>query len=369
MTISSKSFACAKASAPVVTLVATIIGSATLALPPSVSASNRAISHAPIGVMADHTHDRGEWMFSYRAMHMEMQGSRDGTSSISPAETVTTVPNRLAGTPGQPQTLRVVPTEMTMTMHMLGVMYAPHDRVTLMAMLSVLDNEMDHTTFMGGAGTNELGTFTTNSNGFGDSQLSALTRLAEWGNGGRLHSQFGVSIPTGDITETDQILTPMGTTPSPRLPYPMQLGSGTWDILTGLTYVRETNRQSYGGQWQSTFRTGTNDEDYRLGDMHKLTAWYSWSVAPQLSVSGRVAYRHTGNIRGADPLVVAPVQTADPNNQGGDVIELGVGANTLLGGRHRIGLELLLPVHRDLNGPQLETDWMVTLGYQIAVGE
>ena len=45
-------------------------------------------SHAPIGVMADHMHKSGEWMFSYRYMYMEMEGNRDGTNSISPDEII-----------------------------------------------------------------------------------------------------------------------------------------------------------------------------------------------------------------------------------------------------------------------------------------
>ncbi len=31
--------------------------------------------HAPLGVMADHTHEAGEWMLSFRDMHMRMDGS------------------------------------------------------------------------------------------------------------------------------------------------------------------------------------------------------------------------------------------------------------------------------------------------------
>ena len=327
----------------------------------------RAIDHGPIGVMADHTHNRGEWMLSYRAMHMQMQGSRVGDSSISPAETATGVANPFAGAPGQPPTLRVVPTEMTMTMHMIGAMYAPSDTITLMAMLNIIDQDMEHTTFMGPVGTTELGNFTTASTGLGDTQLSALARLGQWGNGGRLHSQFGISIPTGDINETDQVLTPTGATPSPRLPYPMQLGSGTWDLLAGLTYVRDLDRASFGGQWRSTFRLGENNADYRLGDQHKLTGWYARSISPSLSLSARIAYTHRGSIRGRDALIVAPVQTADPDNQGGDVVEVGLGANSVLFGRHRVGLEVMLPLHRDLNGPQLETDWHLTFGYQLAL--
>ena len=90
--------------------------------------------HAPIGVMGDHMHKAGEWMLSYRFMRMNMEGNRIGNNSVSPEDIVTTVPNRFFGNPNQPPTLRVVPTQMTMNMHMFGVMYAPSDVITLMAM-------------------------------------------------------------------------------------------------------------------------------------------------------------------------------------------------------------------------------------------
>ena len=38
--------------------------------------------HAPIGVMADHQHQKGEWMISYRYMGMAMDGNRDGFRSF-----------------------------------------------------------------------------------------------------------------------------------------------------------------------------------------------------------------------------------------------------------------------------------------------
>ena len=96
--------------------------------------SSSADSHAPLGVMGDHMHKKGDWMVSYRFMRMDMQGNRDGTDSLSPLEIATSVPNRFSGMAGQPPTLRVVPTEMTMDMHMFGAMYAPTDNLTLMAM-------------------------------------------------------------------------------------------------------------------------------------------------------------------------------------------------------------------------------------------
>ena len=95
--------------------------------------------HAPIGVMADHQHQKGEWMISYRYMGMAMDGNRDGSDRLSRSEVL------LNGTGDY----RVAPTEMDMEMHMLGVMYAPSDKYTLMLMVPYLSSEMDHITAMG----------------------------------------------------------------------------------------------------------------------------------------------------------------------------------------------------------------------------
>lgn len=329
-------------------------------------ADTRPDSHAPISVMGDHLHEAGEWMFSYRFMRMSMQGNRDGTSGISPEEIATTVPNRFAGAPMMPATLRVVPTEMVMDMHMFGVMYAPNDTVTLMGMVNRIDMEMEHITFAGPAGTARLGTFTTRSSGFGDTSLSALVRLADDGHE-RWHLNLGVSLPTGDIDQRDSVLTPMNTRPTLRLPYPMQLGSGTYDLIGGLTYAAGSGSWGRGAQWRSVLRLGDNDERYTLGDEHQLQGWLSYLVNPSLSISGRLAWRQRGNIDGIDQQITAPVQTADPDRQGSSRVDAGLGANLLLpGARHRLALEFTLPVRQDLDGPQLETDWQVTLGWQFA---
>ena len=115
--------------------------------------SGRPDGHAPLGVMGDHTHGKGEVMVSYRYMLMDMDGNRDGTDSLSNAEVLQDFP--------------VTPTNMTMEMHMLGIMYAPSDNLTLMTMIPYVFNNMDHVTRMGVE-------FTTESDGFGDIQLGGL---------------------------------------------------------------------------------------------------------------------------------------------------------------------------------------------------
>ena len=58
------------------------------------------------------------------------------------------------------------------------------------------------------------------------------------------------------------------------------------------------------------------------------------------------------------------------NNHGGETVEVLLGVN--LAGQsgvlrgHRLAFEFGLPVYRNLNGPQLETDSMFTIGWQKA---
>ncbi len=342
----------------------------TFFTPPALADSHshgniRANSHAPIGVMGDHTHKKGEWMFSYRFMTMEMEGNRDGTSSISPEEIATTSPNRLTGQSMQPPTLRVVPTKMTMDMHMFGAMYAPTDYLTMMVMANYIEKEMDHITFAGPTGTNRRGTFRTSAKGFGDTKVSGLLSIYDTGNH-KVHLNLGLSLPTGSITEKDQVLTPMGTQPTLRMPYPMQLGSGTYDLLPGITYQTYQGKWNLGAQYMATIRTGENGEDYTLGDMHEVTTWASYSIRDDISASLRLAYQDLGNIDGEDAQVRAPIQTADPDNQGRKRWDLSAGVNWVSQAGHRLAFEVGVPIYQDLDGPQLETDWTLTAGYQYA---
>lgn len=311
-------------------------------------------------------HKKGEWMLSYRFMRMDMEDTRDGTNDLSPENIATNTPNTFFGTPGQPATLRVIPTQMTTDMHMLGAMYAPSDIITLMAMANYIDRDMDHITFQGGAGTNRLGTFNTRTKGWGDTRVGGLIRLHEDATH-RVHLNAGLSLPTGSIKEEDNILTPMNTRPRVRLPYAMQLGSGTYDLLPGVTYNGHHSKYGWGAQYAATLRLGENSQDYTLGNKHQLSVWGSYSFAPSLSASLRVTGETEGKIDGQDSNIIAPVQTADPDNYGGRRISTSLGLNAVvptgvLAG-HRFSAELTLPVYQNLNGPQLKRESAITFGW------
>jgi len=310
-------------------------------------------THAPIGVMGDHVHARGEWMLSYRYSRMEMDGNRDGTNRLSTTEVLRSFP--------------VAPTDMDMEMHMFGVMYAPADRLTLMAMLPYVRKSMNHRTRTGRR-------FETRSDGLGDLKLSALVPL--WKNeafgahdgplGHRLHANLGLSVPTGSIKEKDD--TPMGFV---RLPYPMQLGSGTVDLLPGLTWNAHALGFSFGAQGTGVLRTGRNDNGYRLGHAYELTSWLARPLASWLSASVRLDWNQIFDIEGDDDrLNPRVVPTADPDLRAGRRLDVLLGLNfvvpkgPLVG--HRLAVEFGLPVYQSLDGPQLETDWRLTVGWQYA---
>ena len=304
-------------------------------------------SHAPIGVMGDHLMREDEIMLSYRYMSMAMDGNRTGTESVD-------VP-----LPGY----MVSPLSMDMKMHMFGVMYAPSDKITLMFMLPYTSLSMDHMVppnMMFPAGTN----FTTESSGIGDVKLGATYGLYA-APGSDFLFNFIINAPTGSIDERDNTT---GTN-DVHLPYPMQLGSGTWDFTPGLTYVQTYDSWSWGAQGLYTFRTGTNDNGYTLGDKLDATVWAAKKVADSTSLSFRLKALDWDNIDGSDSkLMIMPsmVPTANPNLRGGTRVDALVGINFVPPSLNslRLAAEAGVPVYQDLDGPQLETDLVFTLGAQ-----
>lgn len=312
-------------------------------MPAHHSLNPRPDARAPIGVMGDHTHHAGRWMVSYRFMSMEMDGNCDGTSSLSPGDVFA-------------RGFMVSPLRMTMEMHMLGAMYGLTDRVTLAAMAPYTVLSMDHETRMGGR-------FTTESSGPGDPVFSALIALVS-GISHRLHLNLGTSVPLGSIDERDT--TPAG--PDTVLPYPMQIGSGTWDLRPGLTYTGNNGAFSWGAQLGGVLRLGRNDEGYTLGDRGQLALWSAAKLSDWASASVRVHGQAWGDIEGRDDrLNPMAIPTARTDLRSGERVDLLFGLNLLAPAGwirgHRLAVEAGFPIYQSLDGPQLETDWLLTAGW------
>jgi len=307
--------------------------------------------HAPISVMGDHLHHQGEWMLSYRYMYMDMDGNREGTHHRSDREVLARYP--------------VTPTQMTMEMHMVGVMYGLTDNVTLMAMMPFARFGMDHRTRMGT-------TFSTKSSGIGDLKLTGLLGLFRSETAHlkqSLHLNAGISVPTGNIHKRDE--TPMGDV---RLPYPMQIGSGTVDLLPGVTWNGYFGENwSAGGQVGGAIRLGRNRKDYSKGDVAQVQVWGARRWSSWVSTSLRTSYQRMGNYGGSDKaLNPAVVPTADPRKRAFQRFDIGIGANFIIPRGplqgNRFAVEIVRPVWQDLAGPQLEVDWQITAGWQLSFG-
>jgi len=294
------------------------------------------IPEAPIGIMGHHLHPEGEWMLSYSYMQMEMQDNLAGSDKVS-----TPLPRYM-----------VSPLSMDMNMHMLGVMYGFSEKATLMAMLPVVSNSMDLMMNMNG------NQFTTESSGIGDLKLSVLFDTGEnW------VSSVGLNVPTGSIDEKD--VTPMSNGSSVQLPYPMQLGSGSYGFTLGTSYIKTYGHNSWGNKADIIVRLNDNDRDYKLGNSLTLNSWYSFGVSDNSTLSIRLQISDWDNISGADTeLNPMMVPTADANLRAGTRADVLMGYNYQLSQSALLGLEVGVPVYQNLDGPQLETDLILQLGVQ-----
>jgi hypothetical protein len=82
------------------------------------------------------TGQAGKWMVGYQFMFEKMDGNLVGTGDISKAKIL--------------KRFFAAPSDMTMQMHMGMVMYAPTDKLTLMALLPYIRKEMNHLNVDGG---------------------------------------------------------------------------------------------------------------------------------------------------------------------------------------------------------------------------
>jgi len=315
-------------------------------------------SAAQAGQHVHHSHGKGAWMVEYRFMRMEMDGLLDGTDSVSTEEiSGATMPmggGNMQKTAGK--SYLMAPTEMTMDMHMVMLMYGLTDKVAIMGMLNYLKNDMDmimHMTMeMNGNTSNVASNMQTS--GVGDTQIGAMYQV-EYG----LVGSVMLSVPTGSI---DEKVTMMGN--KVQGGYPMQLGSGTYDLIPSITYNKKINGWTYGGQLEYTYHIGENDNDYTLGDRLELSAWAKYALDSSLNIAGRLDIIDWDKIDGKDPKIATMMSpTNDPDAQGGTRMDLTLDVSKRFGA-HTAGLAYGVPIRQDLNGPQMEVKSMITLSYQ-----
>ncbi len=323
-------------------------------------------SHAPIGVMADHSHQAGELMFGYRYMFMNMPNMVDGTTRVS-AENEVVLPN------GR---FVVSPTDMTMQMHMPSLMYAPIDLVTVMVMVPYVVNNMSHTIAAPVAKLAGVSTFDTQTKGLGDVKVGLISSLSQF-TGQDITVSLTTSLPTGSIDESGFVPVPLPAQDR-HFPYPMQLGSGSYDLIPRVGYVFRADDFSVGTQLGGTIRLNDNQADYRLGNRLEGNLWFSYTLADFISASVRAHWQSWLNIEGADGRIAQQVTiplgtkdsvpTAQPDLRAGDQLNVWLGFNLYTqqgpGKDQRLAVEVGLPAYQRLTGPQPAGEFMLVAGWQ-----
>ena len=288
----------------------------------------------PIDVLGSHIHLRGQWMVGYRFMHMAMEGGHVHEADYP-----------------------VRPEHMRMALHMVEVMYGLTDRLTLMAMLGYQQAAMESRTVQGTR-------FETSASGPNDLQLAVHYALHP-GATHYLVGLLGVQVPLGRVDVRDD--TPMGT--GQPLPYPMRPGSGTWDLVLGLTSIHRLGDWNLGVHGDALWRTGTNRYGYRLGHRVHAGAWVTYRVRAWMAWTLHVDAHVLGDVQGHDArLNPAMTPTADPALQGERHLTIQPALNFYVPGGPLKGMRWSVYLDRPLleahEGAAMETSWQLTLAWQ-----
>lgn len=302
---------------------------------------HRPDGHAPIGVMSDHTHLKGEYMVSVRHMAMEMEDIIDEADEISQDDYFSETSYMMA------------PKKMKMDMKMLGIMYAPTDHYTLAVMLPYISKDMKMTRKMNREEVE------THNEGIGDLTFNVLRSLIETQEA-RLVAFIGLKLPTGEIAKYD-----LGG----QLPYGMQLGSGSYGLNIGTTYTAFKDNWSWGGQLALTKYLNENSEEYILGTTYLGNLWGAYLINNNFSTSLRYKINIKDPISSNEDDISMMSPAFDPKNYHGQRHYALVGFNyigtTFLKG-HRFALEYAMPTSQNLSGYQLKSLPSFTLGWQKA---
>ena len=261
---------------------------------------------------------------------------------------------------------------MTMAMHMLDLMYAPTDWLSLMLMPQWVDMEMNMTPLAEHAGLSHNHGGPVHSHqtgGIGDTGLYALFKLFD-------HTQHHVTLSLGGTAPTGDnqvILRKTNTIPYPAfIHYGMQLGSGTWDFKPSLTYTGNVDKFSWGAQATGTLRLeDRNSSNFAFGDNFQGSVWGGYHWTNWLATTVRGVYTWQDSISGEYPPIIddrygypyTPTHVGpfdNTSNYGGQFVDLGLGINvTIPSGAfagNTLKFEWLQPVHTDYNGYQLDRD-------------
>ncbi len=292
--------------------------------------------------------DSKRWKFGYAYRSLSVGGYKSGSQSISFDDVLFS--------PGESRTLQnypVVPTFIDQEVHAFSAKYACSNKFSVSLIVPIIEQSTDHISIVPG-----FDQFILSTKGLGDIALDSSYHWTDKKTSTR--SSLGLRLPTGSINE-------LGDTPRngagtlERLPYTMQLGSGTYDISFAINRAHDiSGGYSVGGGFATTIRTGINDNGYRLGDTASANLWFENNSHFRFQPIARIGFRHNAQISGADTSLLVPgpfqfpASITDPDNFGGEKItaSFAIQSCAVQTCDHYLTAEFGRPLYQDLNGIQ-----------------
>ncbi len=307
-------------------------------------AEQRGRTYAPIGVPLSQQVVTGQVGITLRAAREQYAGLRDSRSDLSSPDAFSLG-------------YAIAPTERRDQSYELEAMFGFNRRLDLFMVLPYSMHDMDQDLSLGGHSTIE-------SSGLGDIQLGGVFRSYDKGST-RLSFMASLSLPTGEIDASDNYAGVSGAT----LPYAMQLGTGTFDLLPGVLLEKRLGDVQVGARAAGRIHLqGANDEGWFRSNSMRLDLWASKQLAKDLNGSLRAQTDWWGDLHGSNPdLVPLRNPLEDSLRQGGSRVTLYGGLSKDLNseGNSRIEFELGMPVEEWLDGPALSQDWVAVIGWRL----
>ena len=304
--------------------------------------SERPDGHAPAGVMGDFFILNRDLYAGVRVYQERFSGTSLGTVALSSDEVL--------------DFFSVAPLSLDRSTAEVNLRLGLFGFVTLAASLPFIRSEM--------LNTDDATFFETSSKIMGDVSVRGLFNVLEMDEY-RVSLTLGGTIPTGKIKKRDT--TPLAV--RGILPYAMQGGSGTFDVLAGMTFLTQNELASVGAQVNAVVRVMNNNRGYRLGDRFSFSVWGARNLSDWVSVSLRGLFETWGDVKGSEPGTDGAVDpSANSFAQGGERVQIPIGVSFFLREgrftRHRLMAEWYYPIHQDLNGPQLSADRTIVVSWQ-----
>lgn len=292
------------------------------------------------------------WMFQYGFKRQFMRGVLHGKDAVDAESVLQNTDYQKLPYPGShdcrtdtdPCLLSNIAKSLVMDKHTFAIKYRQSADLSWTAKFQYLSNSVDMYERLSVNFPTQDFKYVTS--GIGDMQLLMTNRLAHT-NRVNVNLMLGMSLPLGSIDETDGINDMSGN--EGIAPYYMQLGSGTYDIITQLSFAGFYYGLDYGFNIHRITRTGLNSQYYNRGEDLKVTGWahYTFSFGTQFRFG--LIQNVWSPIEGRDERV-----SDNTRYYGGKRFDALLGLGQKIG-RFGIYVDYAYPVLQYLNGVQIKT--------------